>query len=67
MSQLQAIAEAVRLQTLATEAARQAWRTAEAQSRDLLDVLEGEERLLMQAQERLLDVASREPQLAQTA
>jgi hypothetical protein len=30
--------------------------------------LEGEEKLLMQAQERLLDVASREPgQLAQTA
>jgi hypothetical protein len=68
MSQLQAAAEVVRLQTIATETARQRFLAANEAQSDALEVLEGEERLLMQAQERLLDVASREPgQLAQTA
>jgi hypothetical protein len=67
MSQLEAAAEVVRIQSIVTQAARERWRTVEAESRDALEVLEAEEHLLMQAQERLLDVASREPQLAQTA
>jgi hypothetical protein len=68
MSQLEAAAEVVRIQTIATEVARQRFLAANAAQSDALEVLEGEERLLMQAQERLLDVASREPgQLAQTA
>jgi hypothetical protein len=68
MSQLEAAAEVVRIQTIATETARQRFLAANAAQSDALEVLEGDERLLMQAQERLLDVASREPgQLAQTA
>jgi replicative DNA helicase len=68
MSQLQAAAEVVRLQSIRTESARQLFLAANAAQSDALEVLEGEEKLLMQAQERLLDVASREPGLlAQTA
>jgi hypothetical protein len=68
MSQLEAAAEVVRIQTIATEVARQRFLAANEAQTDALEVLEGEEKLLMQAQERLLDVASREPgQLAQTA
>jgi hypothetical protein len=68
MSQLEAAAEVVRLQTIATNDARLRFLAANAAQSDALEVLEGEEKLLMQAQERLLDVASREPgQLAQTA
>jgi replicative DNA helicase len=67
MSQLEAAAEVVRLQSIRTESARQLFLAANSAQSDALEVLEGEEKLLMQAQERLLDVASREPQLAQTA
>jgi hypothetical protein len=67
MSQLEAIAEAVRQQTATAQAARQAWAISDQNTSDLFEVWQAEEKLLMQAQERLLDVASREPQLAQTA
>jgi RNA polymerase-interacting CarD/CdnL/TRCF family regulator len=67
MSQLQAAAEVVRLQTIRTEAARQRHEQAKAILLDAFQALQREEMMLTTARERLLDVASREPQLAQTA